>query len=499
MFALQLLLFALQFRKELIAFDALTTPERVETLRDPLPKLLLAQFHQIVTLGQKSECLSDDLARRVVATALHFVLDKLLELCGQIHVHVVCFLPAGYLFDSLSAYPSLSMIDDPRSRHLHRIAQYNWVVPGNHSMKALALLTTMSSIAMATAFAKTPFGTTPDGKAVDRYVLTNRNGMEVAIITYGGRIQSLKTRDKSGKLADVVTGFDTLDGYLKPNPYFGAIVGRYANRIAGGTFTLNGKAYTLAKNNGQNALHGGVKGFDKQVWTAAESAGTLLLTYMSKDGEEGYPGTLTARVTYTLSDANELRIEYVATTDKDTHVNLTNHAYFNLAGGGDILKHELKLNAGRYTPVDAGLIPTGKLAEVKGTAFDFTKPMAIGARIAASDEQIKLGKGYDHNFVINRAGTGPVQAAELYDPSSGRVMTVLTTEPGVQFYSGNFLDGSVVGRGGKYGPRAAMCLETQHFPDSPNKPAFPSTIVKPGAPYRSTTIYKFSVRQEPLK
>jgi aldose 1-epimerase len=346
---------------------------------------------------------------------------------------------------------------------------------------------------------KQPFGKTKSGEAVDLYTLANSKGMEVAITSYGGIVVSLKVPDRAGRSADVVLGFDNLDGYLKDPPYFGAIVGRYGNRIAKGRFTLNGREYRLPQNNGENALHGGLRGFDKRVWTARDVSSTagpaLELTYVSKDGEEGYPGTLTTKVVYTLTDNNELKIDYTATTDKDTVVNLTNHSYFNLAGQGegDILGHLVQLNADRFTPVDAGLIPTGELRPVAGTPFDFRKPAAIGARINNNDEQLKIGRGYDHNFVLNSGGDSLAAAARVTEPKSGRVMEVLTTEPGLQFYTGNFLDGSIRGKGGKtYNQRYGFCMETQHFPDSPNKPSFPSTVLKPGAQYRTTTIYRFS-------
>jgi aldose 1-epimerase len=350
-----------------------------------------------------------------------------------------------------------------------------------------------------------PYGKTPGGEQVDVYTLTNAKGVEAKIITYGGRIISLKVPDRTGAIGDVVLGFDSLDGYLKDNPFFGALVGRYGNRIAKGKFTLDGKEYSLPVNNGANALHGGIKGFDKHLWTAKPGEGkdgpTLKLTYVSKDGEEGYPGTLTAVVTYTLTSNNELRIHYEATTDKPTVLNLTNHSYFNLAGAGegDILGHVLMLNADKFTPVDSGLIPTGELRAVDGTPFDFRKATAIGARIdQTSDEQIKFGGGYDHNFVLNgKAGTLR-QVARVSEPKTGRVMEVLTTEPGVQFYTGNFLNGSLTGKGGKvYNKRYGFCLETQHYPDSPNKPDFPSTVLRPGAKYDTTTVFKFST--EPAK
>jgi aldose 1-epimerase len=349
--------------------------------------------------------------------------------------------------------------------------------------------------------AKSPFGALPDGTAVDLYTLTNAGGVEARVITYGGIIVSLKVPDRAGKLDDVVLGMDTLEGYLKGVPYFGAIVGRYGNRIANARFTIDGQTYKLAVNNGKNALHGGVKGFDKAVWKAEpfERAGEvgLVLSHMSPDGDEGYPGALTVKITYTLTDRNELAFDYEATTDKPTPVNLTQHSYFNLAGAGtgDILGHELTLNADRYTPVDAGLIPTGELAPVESTPFDFRTSTAIGARIDAAHPQIKLGGGYDHNFVLTRQGEGLSLAARVVEPTSGRVMEVTTTEPGVQFYTGNFLDGTITGKGGRvYQKRYGFCLETQHYPDSPNKPSFPSTIVRPGQPYRSKTMFTFSTR-----
>jgi aldose 1-epimerase len=291
---------------------------------------------------------------------------------------------------------------------------------------------------------------------------------------------------------------ENLQGYLAGVPYFGALIGRYGNCIGHAKFVLNGKSYLLPANDNGNTLHGGDKGFDKHVWTARETGGPALeLTYVSRDGEEGFPGTLTAKVVYTLTNDNELKIEYTATTDQDTVVNLTNHSYFNLAGQGEgtVLDHQVMINAGRFTPVDKVLIPTGELRAVQGTPFDFTKPTAIGARIGQNDEQLQFGKGYDHNWVLNTAGGGMTPAAEVYEPTSGRVMTVSTTSPGMQFYTGNFLDGTLKGKGGKAYPlRSAFCMETQHFPDSPNKPAFPTTILKPGETYHTTTVYKFSAR-----
>lgn len=349
---------------------------------------------------------------------------------------------------------------------------------------------------------KEPFGKTEDGQPVDLYTLSNKNGVEAAITNFGGIIVSLKVPDRSGKLDDVVLGYDQVDGYLTNKAFFGAIVGRYANRIAHGKFSLGGAIFNIPKNDGDNALHGGMKGFNKRLWTAKDVSGShgqaLELTYLSKDGEEGFPGNLSAKVVYTLTDQNELRIDYSATTDKETVINLTNHSYFNLAGqgNGDILGHELTIRADHFTPVDATLIPTGELKPVKGTPFDFTKGTAIGARINQDDEQLKVGKGYDHNWGLNSKGKGSVSlAAEAYEPKSGRVLQVLTDQPGVQFYSGNFLDGSITGKGSKvYNLRNGFCLETQHFPDSPNQPKFPSAVLKPGQQYKTTTVFKFSSR-----
>jgi len=343
---------------------------------------------------------------------------------------------------------------------------------------------------------KEPFGKTAEGAAVDVYTLANAKGVEARIINYGGIIVSLKTPDKSGNSADIVLGFDSMDGYLAKPPYFGAIVGRYANRIANARFTLDGKEYKLAANNGKNALHGGERGFDKVLWNARGGGNRLELEYVSKDGEEGYPGTLTAKVVYTLTDDNELRMDYSATTDKPTVVNLTNHSYFNLAGQGegDILKHVMMINADKFTPIDEGLIPTGELKNVEGTPFDFRKPTPIGARIDQNDQQLKFGQGYDHNWALNRAASGLTLAARVTSPESGRVLEVLTDQPGIQFYTGNFLDGTITGKGGKkYPRRSAFCLETQHFPDSPNKPNFPTVVLRPGETYQTTTIFKFGV------
>lgn len=347
---------------------------------------------------------------------------------------------------------------------------------------------------------KQSFGTA-DGRHIDLYTLTNRNGMEAKITNYGGIVVSLKVPDRNRKFADVVLGFNDLESYLKPHPSFGAAIGRFANRIAKGRFTLNGVEYKLAVNNGENHLHGGIKGFDDVVWSAQDhetSAGPAVrMSYLSKDGEEGYPGNLQVTMLYTLTNTNELRIDYTATTDKDTVINLTHHSYFNLLGegNGDILTHRLQLNADRFTPTDAGSIPTGELRSVVGTPFNFLTAMAIGERIAQADEQLKFGNGYDHNFVISGRLGRLRRAAEVYEPQTGRVMEVWTTEPGVQLYTGNFLDGTLTGKSGKrYQQRSGLCLETQHYPDSPNKPSFPTTTLKKGATFRSTTIYRFSAR-----
>lgn len=346
-----------------------------------------------------------------------------------------------------------------------------------------------------------PFGKLPDGTPIELYTLSNASGMQAGIMTYGGVVVSLSAPDRGGKYADVVLGMDDLPGYLKGVPYFGAIIGRYGNRIGGAKFQLDGKTYTLPANDNGNTLHGGTQGFDKHVWAAKPVNGAdgpgLELTYTSKDGEEGFPGKLSAKVVYTMTAKNELKIEYTATTDKDTVVNLTNHSYFNLAGQGegDNLQHQVMINADRFTPVDKALIPTGELRPVKGTPFDFTTATAIGARIGQADEQLQFGKGYDHNWVLNKGAGGLTKAAEVYEPKTGRVMEVWTTEPALQFYTGNFLDGTIHGKGGKVYPfRGAFCMETQHYPDSPNKPAFPTTTLKPGATYHTTTVYRFSAR-----
>jgi galactose mutarotase len=347
---------------------------------------------------------------------------------------------------------------------------------------------------------RTPFGRTPSGEVAELLTLTNAHGMEVRAMTYGGIIVSLEVPDRTGALGDVVLGYDSLAGYLKASPYFGAIVGRYGNRIARAQFTLDGATYHLPANDGANTLHGGTSGFDKAVWQAEgfknDSGVGVTFTHTSPDGDQGFPGNLRLRVTYTLTDHDQLIVDYAARTDKATPLNLTQHSYFNLAGdgAGEILGHVLWIDADRYTPVDSTLIPTGVLAPVAGTAFDFTSPTAIGARIGADDEQLRRGRGYDHNFVLNRSGAGLVHAARVVEPTTGRTLDVYTTEPGVQFYTGNFLDGTITGKSGHiYRHRNAFCLETQHFPDSPNQPAFPSTILRPGDVYRSETIFAFGV------
>ena len=343
------------------------------------------------------------------------------------------------------------------------------------------------------------FGTTEDGTPVVLYTLANTNGLEARIMTYGGIVVSLRAPDRDGNSGDVTLGFDTLEPYLQEHPYFGALIGRYGNRIANGTFGLDGTTYTLAKNNGPNHLHGGVRGFDKVVWQGRpdSSGGTarLTLTYRSRDGEEGYPGNLDATVVYTLDDENQLRIDYTATTDRATIVNLTNHSYFNLAGDGDVYGHKLQLFAGRFLPIDATSIPLGEQRAVENTPMDFRRPAPIGAQIHGDDEQLRHASGgYDHTWVLDAGGGAIAHAARVYEPASGRVMDVWTTQPGVQFYSGNMLDGSLRGKGGRvYAKHPGFCLETQHFPDSPNQPQFPSTVLRPGETYRQTTIYQFGV------
>ena len=355
----------------------------------------------------------------------------------------------------------------------------------------LIILTTMMQA--KTNITKQAFGHTADGTSVDLYTLAD-DKVEVRITNYGGIIVSLRAPDRNGKLDDIVLGYDSLDHYIAKTAYFGAIIGRYANRIAHGSFQLDGKTYSIPKNDGDNTLHGGIIGFDKVVWKAHEIKNGIDLTYVSKDGDQGFPGTLTTTVRYTL-DGNDLRIEYSATTDKDTVLNLTNHSYFNLAvqAKGDVLGHVVKINASKITPVDANLIPTGELKSVEGTPFDFRTPHAIGERIDANDEQLRFGVGYDENFVLDHAEDQLFEAAEVYEPTTGRILKVLTTQPAVQFYSGNHLDGSITGKEGRvYKPRFAFCLETEHYPDSPNHANFPSTELKPGQKFHSVTVYQFS-------
>jgi len=367
---------------------------------------------------------------------------------------------------------------------------------------AALLLLSVAVFTPAQTVSKQSYGKTDGGEAVALYKLRNARGAEATITNYGGILMSLKVPDRNGKFDDVVLGLGDFVSYLNKNsPYLGALIGRYGNRIAKGRFTLNGVEYKLAVNNGENHLHGGIKGFDKVVWTGHEvktKAGpAVVLTYLSKDGEEGYPGNLNVKVIYTLTNNNELRIDYSATTDKDTVTNLTHHSYFNLAGegNGDILNHLVTINADQFVPTDAGSIPTGELRKVAGTPFDFLKASAIGARINQDDEQLKFGNGYDHTWVINGVSGKLRLAATAYEQTSGRLMQVWTTEPGVQFYTGNFLDGTLTGKSGKvYQRRFGFCFETQHYPDSPNQPSFPTTTLKKGATYKSTTIYRFSAK-----
>jgi aldose 1-epimerase len=345
-----------------------------------------------------------------------------------------------------------------------------------------------------------PFGQTPDGTPVEIYRLQNANGCEARIMTYGGIVQSLKVPDKNGHFGDIVLGYDDLNGYVTNSPYFGALIGRYGNRIANGKFTLDGKEYTLDINNSPNNLHGGPLGFDKKVWKATPfmtaDGPALQLTYISKDGEEGFPGNLKVTAIYTLTDDNGLEVDYTATTDKDTLCNLTQHSYFNLSGKGDVLGHMVFINADKFTPVDNTLIPTGELKSVIGTPFNFRTATAIGARINDNDEQLTFGHGYDHNWVLNKPAGKYGLVACVTEPTTGRAMEVWSTEPGVQFYTGNFLDGSITGKGGQvYQRRNGFCFEPQHYPDSPNHPQFPSAELKPGQTYQNTIIYKFSVQQ----
>lgn len=348
---------------------------------------------------------------------------------------------------------------------------------------------------------RSDFGTLEDGRTAHLFTLTNEQGTEIKITNYGGIITSLKVADKNGEMEDVVLGFDDLDGYLQEGvPYFGAIIGRYGNRIADAQFELDGETYQLAANDGPNHLHGGEQGFDKRLWDAEsfenEDGSGVRLQYLSEDGEEGYPGNLSVEVIYTLTEDDELKIDYTATTDKATVVNLTNHSYFNLAGydHGTILDHRVMINADEFLPVNETLIPTGEFRSVEDTPFDFTEPTLVGRRINADNEQIARGQGYDHCWVLNGEAGEMKLAATVHEPASGRFMEVFTTEPGIQFYTGNFLDGTLSGKGAAYSHRSGLCLETQHFPDSPNQPDFPSTVLQPGETYSTQTTYKFSVK-----
>jgi aldose 1-epimerase len=347
---------------------------------------------------------------------------------------------------------------------------------------------------------RSEFGRLPDGRGVDLYTLANAHGVEVRVMTYGAIITVVRTPDRAGHIEDIVLGFDSLAGYLHEHPYFGALVGRYANRIAHGQFTLDGKTYHLAVNNGPNSLHGGLRGFDKVLWSAEPfhngTGAGVALHYTSPDGEEGYPGTLDVHVTYTLNDHDELVVQYEATTDKPTIVNLTQHSYWNLhgEGQGDILDHLVEIDASSFTPVDSTLIPTGEIASVAGTPFDFRAPTAVGARIDRPNEQLRVAGGYDHNFVLDRSNGGVTHAARVVDAVSGRTLDVSTTQPGMQFYTGNFLDGTIRGKAGHvYVHRGALVLETQHYPDSPNHPNFPSTVLRPGETFRSRTVFAFGL------
>jgi aldose 1-epimerase len=371
-----------------------------------------------------------------------------------------------------------------------------------HTMAMLLCLGTLLAAGCSpkdTNITRQPFGLTKDGKSVELYTLRNKNGMEAKITNYGGIVVSLLAPDRDGKMGDIVLGYDTLAQYIADNPYFGALIGRYGNRIGKARFTLNGVEYALAPNDGKNCLHGGVKGYDKVVWKAEEVSSkegpALHLSYASPDGEEGFPGALMVNVVYTLTEANELRIDYSAVSDKPTVVNLTHHSYFNLAGEGNgtILDHLMRIDADQMTAVDSDLIPTGELRSVEGTPLDFRKPVRIGDRIDADYEQLKVAGGYDHNWVLNKTTNALTVVASVEEPVTGRTMDVLTTEPGLQFYSGNFLTGKHVGKKNHpYVYRSGFCLESQHYPDSPNRSEFPSTILEAGQKYSSTTVYRFS-------
>ena len=379
-----------------------------------------------------------------------------------------------------------------------RLSAWGWATLVTLSLAGCSVQQRSESPATVTV-KRSAFGRLPDGRGVDLYTLANAHGIEVRVMTYGAIITVVRTPDRTGRSEDIALGFDSLAGYLSEHPYFGALVGRYANRIAHGRFTLDGKTYQLALNNGPNSLHGGLRGFDKVLWSAESfsnsgSAG-VTLRYTSPDGEEGYPGTVNVRVTYTLNSRNELSVEYEATTDKPTVINLTQHSYWNLhgEGRGDILDHLVQIDASSFTPVDSTLIPTGEIATVTGTPFDFRSPTAVGARIDQPDEQLRFGRGYDHNFVLDRSNRGLTHAARVVDPASGRALDVSTTQPGMQFYTGSFLDGTIRGKAGHvYVHRGALVLETQHYPDSPNHPNFPSTVLRPGETFASRTVFAFS-------
>jgi aldose 1-epimerase len=374
-----------------------------------------------------------------------------------------------------------------------------------HISRLILLLLSLPLVALAqqpTRVTQAPFGRLPDGTVIDGYTIRNPRGTTMHVMTYGATITALRTADRQGHFDDIVLGFDSVEGYLDDPPYFGAIVGRYANRIAKGRFTLNGHTYQLPINNGPNSLHGGTRGFDKVVWRATpfenDSSAGLVLTHVSPDGDNGYPGRVEVRVTYTLTDSDELIVDYGATTSKATPINLSQHSYFNLSGDGtrDILDHVLELEASHYTPVDSTLIPTGELAPVEGTPFDFRTPTPIGERIEQANQQLQFGRGYDHNFVLDRSGAPLSHAARVVEPTTGRMLDIYTDQPGVQFYSGNFLDGTIKGKGGKvYRHRYGFCLETQHYPDSPNHPNFPSTILRPGEKFVSRTVFRFGVQR----
>jgi aldose 1-epimerase len=385
-----------------------------------------------------------------------------------------------------------------RSRRSFILTATTWAVAS--SMTVTPILVRAASDGVRGYISSTAFGNTAAGISVERYTLRNQNGMEARIATYGGIVTHLTAPDRNSRFADIVLGYDSLADYIKDSPYFGALIGRYGNRIANGEFSLNGKHHKLAKNNGPNSLHGGLAGFDKVVWQVKDAVVSsdgprLTLTYLSRDGEEGFPGNLNVTAVYTLTNDNALRLDYTATTDQATVVNLTQHSYFNLRGRGDVLGHEVQINAQRFTPVDDTLIPTGELQSVAGTPFDFRKPMSIGSRLNTADEQLRRGKGYDHNWVIDKPPGTLAVVATVYEPETGRVLEVSSTEPGLQFYGGNFLDGSIRGKNGRvYQFRNGFCMEPQHFPNSPNEPAFPSVVLQLGQTYQNTIIYRFSSR-----